>query len=282
MTSAEVVYGAQLFPLWGMVVLTVALIPMAALIGWLLGRRKYVREGYDCNPPASLPGDATLGAMLALLGLLLAFTFSFVLSRAEARKVSEVEEAAAIGTAFLRADLLAEPGRREIQEAIAVYARTRLPEAGMGDGAIDSATEFDAFMQKTLEAQALLWPTAMTALGDDTSSARAALIASGITEVLDAHSRRLAANLEGLPMVIKVMIIVYATGALFLVGNHAALRGRRLSWRTFLFSMGVASVMVVIADFERPSKGFIQANHAVMRSTIAEIDAALALDANDS
>jgi len=60
-------------------------------------------------------GDVTLGSMLALLGLMLAFTYAFTLSRANARKQSVVEEANAIGTAFLKADLLPEPGRSEVR-----------------------------------------------------------------------------------------------------------------------------------------------------------------------
>lgn len=282
MAQSEIQFVAPLLSLWGMVVLTFSVIPSAALVGWLLGRRKYITAGYEKNPPASIPGDATLGAMLALLGLLLAFTFGFVLSRAEARKVTEVEEAAAIGTAFLRADLLAEPGRREIQDAIAVYARTRLPDTALDAGVMETSATFETFLQRSLEAQAKLWPTAMNAVHDDTSPAIAVLIANGVTEVLDAHTRRLAANLDGVPMVVKAMLLVYATGALFFVGNHAALRGRRLTWRTFMFSIGVATVMVVIADFERPNEGFVQTNHSVMRSTIAEIDNALGADARDN
>jgi len=272
MAQAEIQYVTPLLPLWGMVVLVITLVPFAALLGWLVGRRRYVRADYANNPPASLPGDATLGAMLALLGLLLAFTFGFVLSRAEARKLTEVEEAGAIGTAFLRADLLADPGRRDLQEAIGTYARTRLPD----DRVLGSSESFDEFLRTSLEAQAVLWPAAMNALHEDTSPAVAVLVANGITEVLDAHSRRLAASLDGVPLVVKLMVLVYAIAALFFVGNHAALRGRRLTWRTFMFSIGVGTVMVVIADFERPNEGFVQTNHAVMKSAIADIDTALA------
>lgn len=277
MTLTEIQYVTPLLPLWGMVVLVITLLPLAALLGWVVGRSRYVKADYANNPPASLPGDATLGAMLALLGLLLAFTFSFVLSRAEARKLTEVEEANAIGTAFLRADLLADPGRKELQEAISTYARTRLPDHRV----LDTSASFDEFLRKSLEAQAMLWPTAIKALRDDTPPAIAVLVANGVTEVLDAHSRRLAANLDGVPLIVKLMVLVYAIAALFFVGNHAALRGRRLTWRTFMFSLGVGTVMIVIADFERPNTGFVQTNHAVMKSAIADIDHALARDTGD-
>jgi hypothetical protein len=214
--------------------------------------------------------------MLALLGLLLAFTFGFALSRAEARKVTLVEETAAIGTAFLRADLLAEPGRTALREAVGAYARTRVMDADV----MGSSAEFASFFQRTLEAQAALWPTAMNALRTDTSPAISVLIANGITEVLDAHTRRLAAGLDGVPMVVKIMMLAYAASALFFVGNNAALRGRHLSWRTFLFSIGLSVVMVIVMDFERSREGFVQTNLAVMVSAIAEIDAALAAESN--
>lgn len=272
MTEVAIHYAAPLFPFWGMAVIAFTVLPVAALIGWFLGRRTYLRAGYERNPPASIPGDATLGAMLALLGLLMAFTFSFALSRAEARKVTMVEEAASIGTAFLRADLLEDPGRTALREAIGAYARTRVTDEQI----MDSAADFEAFLQKTTEAQVALWLTAMAALRPDTSAAIAVLIASGVTEVLDAHTRRLAAGIDGVPMVIKLMLFAYAVGALFFVGNNAALRGRRLTWRTFIFSIGISVVMVAVMDFERPQEGFVQANVGILKDTIAQIDAALA------
>ena len=263
---------APAYPLWLLALAAFVLPASCAALGWRIGRRSYLEKGFDKSPPAVIPGDATLNAMLALLGLLLAFSFGFALSRADARKVTLVEEAAALGTAFLRADLLDEPGRSALREAIGAYARTRYSDENVAR----SDAALDAYLAETLAAQARLWPVVRAALGPDTPPAKAVQVTNGITEVLDAHTRRLAAGIDAVPTIAKITVLLYASTALFIVGNRSALRGQRLSWRSFAFSASLSFVMVLVLDFERPREGFVRADPAMMRLTIADIDAALA------
>lgn len=262
------------YPLWALALVAFAVPFVCAALGWRVGRRVYLANGFDKTPPAVIPGDATLNAMLALLGLLLAFSFGFALSRADARKTTQVEEAAAIGTAFLRADLLAEPGRSALRAVIGSYARTRYTDENVGR----SDAALDAYLAQTLKAQAKLWPTALAALGPDTPPPIAVTVTNGITEVLDAHTRRLAAGIDAVPAIAKIMVLLYAATALFLVGNRSALRGSRLSWRTFAFSSALSFVMVLVLDFERPREGFVRTDTTMIRMTIADLDAALGVD----
>ncbi|MBK8273408.1 MAG: hypothetical protein IPK89_10985 [Sphingomonadales bacterium] len=67
-----------------------------------------------------------LSATLALLGLLIAFTFSLAISRFDARRQLVVNEANAIGTAWLRAGLASSPQDDALQRAIARYTDVRL------------------------------------------------------------------------------------------------------------------------------------------------------------
>ena len=70
--------------------------------------------------------SAVQTAVAALLGLLLAFSVSMAVSRFEARKVAVVDEANAIGTAYLRAALLPESQHAELNEAFKRYTDVRL------------------------------------------------------------------------------------------------------------------------------------------------------------
>ena len=79
--------------------------------GRRLGRRATDAKGGNARKRS----DLEVGALLALMGLVLAFTYLFSLSRIDMRKQALVQEANAIGTAFLRADLLPEPGRTELR-----------------------------------------------------------------------------------------------------------------------------------------------------------------------
>lgn len=259
-----------LLPLWVIAIVIPAVLVPAAVLGWKTGRATYLGRNYDMAPPSSYPGEATSGALLALLGLLLAFTFGFSLTRAEARKVAQLDEAAAIGTAFLRADVLEEPGRSQLRDALRVYANTRVVDAD-----ISTQQGIEDFLARTLEAQVELWPTMTNALQNDTPPAIAALIINGITDVLDAHTVRAVAATDNVPMVAKVMMLACAAAAMFFVGNNAALHGRDLTWRNFVFAGVLAFVMFVIVDFERSQSGFVQLDTSVMEIAVAEIEAAM-------
>src|SRR5262245_52157769 len=97
-------------PLWLMLVLTVAIILLVVESGYRTGvarARKSVNER-----EASI--DALVGSTLGLLAFMLAFTFGLATSRYDARKQFVLDEAVAIRTADLRAQLLPEPHRNNI------------------------------------------------------------------------------------------------------------------------------------------------------------------------
>ena len=266
--------STPVFPLWGIVLLLVVVLPCSAFAGYLFGRSLYRARRYDLSPPKSLPGETTLGATLALLGLMIAFVFGFAINWGDRRVVAVTEEAAALGTAFLRADYVAEPGRSELRGIIFEYARTRAP----ADGGPTSPNEVAETVRETMIAQAKLWPATIRATGGDTSDPVKIYVAGGVTDVLDAHTRRIAALSEPIPVVTKLMMLGAAMGALFLVGNNSALRGRTLTWRTFVFAALLAIVMLVILDIEQPHEGLIRLNEDALRVAIAEMEAAIAAE----
>jgi len=268
-------HNSILTHLWVLFLLIVIVLPLAAYFGWNSGRKAHFSRRYDTDPPASYPGEASMGAILALLGLLLAFTFGYSLTRAEARKVTQLEEAAAIGTAFLRADHLSEPGRSALRTALHAYAGTRIVDESML-----RVGGFEKFIERTTAAQALLWPTMIEALDEDTPPALIALVSNGITEVLDAHTRRLIAGTDYVPGIAKGMMLFCSAVALFFVGNNAGLRGRPLTWRTVIFAGVLSVVMLFILDFEKPLEGSIRLDTTVIKMTVDEMAASLADDSN--
>lgn len=70
-------------PIWANAVLFVVVLLLAVEAGFQIGLRRSRVIG---NNDKLANGDVTLGAMLAMLGLLLAFTYAFTLSRADHRK----------------------------------------------------------------------------------------------------------------------------------------------------------------------------------------------------
>jgi hypothetical protein len=269
--------STTLFPLWGIAAVLFVLLPASAFAGYIMGKHYYIARGYDVSSPKSLPGDTTLGATLAMLGLLIAFVFGFAINWGDKRTDGVTEEAAALGTAFLRAHYVAEPGRSELRGTILDYARTLVP----GIVSPKRPDEIAETVRKTMAAQAKLWPATIKATGGDTSDPVKIFVAGGVTDVLDSHTRRIAALSEPIPIVIKLMMAGAAMGALFLVGNNSALRGRTLTWRTFMFAALLAVVMLVILDIEQPQEGWIRLNEDALMVAIAEMESAIAAEAAD-
>ena len=245
--------------------------PVAAWVGHRLGLRDLRRGRYADARPEQIPGGTSLGAMLALLGLLLGFAFSSALGWREDRQAALVAEAAAISTAFLRADLLNEPGRSGLQRALLRYARSRpITNADVG-----SRESFNAYLERTLSAQAALWPATLDALDDGTTDPIRAFVAASVTDVFDAHTRRIAAGAEQVPPAAKLMLFAASVVAIFAVGNRSALQGRPLTWRTFAFSGLLSVVTLVIVDLDASLEGAITLNNDTLAAAIREMEADL-------
>src|SRR5262245_16845117 len=91
-------------------------------IGRRLGARHFARD-----PEGAKEGTGAIdGAVFGLLGLLIAFTFSGAASRFDSRRVMIVEEANAIGTAWLRLDLLPAATQPALRELFRQYLDARL------------------------------------------------------------------------------------------------------------------------------------------------------------
>ena len=91
-----------------------------------LGRRFALRRAARDPEGARAGAGVVDGAIFALLGLLIAFTFSGAASRFDERRKLIVEEANAIGTAYLRIDLLPAAAQGEMRESFRRYLDARL------------------------------------------------------------------------------------------------------------------------------------------------------------
>src|SRR5215469_8539004 len=80
----------------------------------------HVKEGIEGA------GSAVEGSVFALLGLLIAFTFSGAISRFDSRRELVAQETNAIGTAWLRIDLLPEEKQANIRDLFRRYLESRL------------------------------------------------------------------------------------------------------------------------------------------------------------
>ncbi|WP_424928379.1 hypothetical protein [Amaricoccus tamworthensis] len=275
-TTATSLYGEITLPVLSLpqvALLLLATLPSAAVVGYFTGaarRRWLLARGREVD---AVVGETTLGAILALLGLLLAFSFGNALGISNERKTAMVDEAAALGTAFLRADYLSEPGRTALQVALYEYAETRLPA---GDGQINTLEKARDFLNRTLEAQAVLWPLTVEVTQDPVPAPIKTFVAGAVNDALDAHLYRVKTLSHPVSDVTQLMLLAAALMSLFLLGNRAGLVGRSLSWRTFVLSAFLFVVMNTILDTQRGNEGFVRIDDTPMRATVFDMKEALA------
>ncbi|MEM9846094.1 MAG: hypothetical protein AAF965_14935, partial [Pseudomonadota bacterium] len=197
-------------------ILIVAL-PTTAVIGFLTGRnRRNARLAAGKNVD-HVTGETTLAAILALLGLLLAFSFGNALSVAQERKSALFDEAAAIGTAFLRADFVPDPARADLQKALLAYAKTRVITPDTRMETLDDLLEF---IDRSITAQAQLWPLTLKATADPVPPPVKTFVAGAINSVLDQHLDRVKTLSNPVSEFTQGMVLALAMTALFLLGNR--------------------------------------------------------------
>lgn len=247
-------------------------LPLSGLAGFWAGtlrRRRLIERGEEVE---KLVSETTQGAFLGLLTLLLAFSFGNALSIAQSMKKAATHEAAAIGTAFLRADYLDEPGRMELKTAILEYAKTRVLPS---DDQIDTRAELDGWLETTLVAQGKLWPTTLSATREPTPPPMQAFVAGAINDAIDAHLYRVAAQNVPLAPFSQWVVLVATITAIFLLANRTGMLGRSLTWRMLAFSVLAGMVLYMISDIRRGHQGLIRIGQSELRATIFEMEQVL-------
>src|SRR6185295_8828546 len=123
-------------------------------IGRWIGQRVIGSHGSSQANISSLEG-----AVFALLGLLIAFTFSGALSRFDLRRAQAVDEANAIGTAYLRVDLLPAGAQPKLRDAFRGYADARIATYGK----LPDIGAAQAEVERSKALQAEIWQQAVAA-----------------------------------------------------------------------------------------------------------------------
>jgi hypothetical protein len=189
-----------------------------------------------------------LGAALTLLGLLIGFTFSMAVSRYDQRKNYEEAEANAIGTEYVRADLLPSANANEVRELLKKYLDQRVLFYTTRDARVLAQINAD-----TTELQTRLWSAVRTpALAQPTPVT--ALAVAGMNDVLNSQGYTQAAWWNRLPRSAWVLMLAIAFGCNVLIGFGA----RRTERRLFLIvPIAVSISFFLITDIDSPRRGTI-------------------------
>lgn len=240
-------------PLWSILPITIALALLSVEVGYRVAGYRLRHAGEEKESPLG----AMVGATLGLLAFMLAFTFGLAGSRFDDRRQVVLSEANAIGTTYLRAEMLPEPMRMESQDLLREYVDVRL-EAVQQPGKLHQA------ILKSKELHNGLWSQAVAAAEKDRSDITGLFVQS-LNEVIDLHAKRVMVGVRSrVPDVIWVVLCVLAILAMVMLGYHSGLVHSRRSIAVIALVLGFSSVLYLIADLDRPNQGTLEVSQQSM------------------
>jgi hypothetical protein len=217
--------------------------------------RRYASRRPDRPAGIMGAGSAAIEAsVFALLGLLVAFSFAGSETRLHHRRELTVREVDAIGTAYLRLDLLPEPARRTIKEnfrdytdsRIAYYARIIDLKAGRLERA------------RADRLQRAIWSSSVEASARASDMRAALVVLPALNEVFDAATARDAAVRMHIPLMIFVFLGLLAFACAFLAGMDMASVHERSPLHVFVFAATMALTAFIVLNLEFPLAGFVR------------------------
>ena len=198
---------------------------------------------------------AVEGAVFALFGLLVAFTFSGAATRFDTRRTLIADEANAIGTAYLRVDLLASDDQPGMRQLFRDYVDSRLEIYRLLP---DLAAALEALTRSNAQ-QSGIWTRAVAASRHAAAHPDSGkLLLPALNAMFDITTTRTMAARTHPPAIIFVLLFLLGFGCALMAG-HAMAGARTWSWfHAVAFAILIAVVAYTILDIEYPRAGFIR------------------------
>jgi len=251
------------FPLWAVYLGTVAVVFVAAEIGFRIGIWLQRRDPDSGKTPMT---GAVVGGMLGLMAFLMAFSIGIVIYQQNARKTMVVTEANAIGTAYLRADFLGELDQTSSRDLLREYVEIRLAAAA-------DPTLLESVVTRSEEIHGQLWSIVDDNVRQGQESAIMGLFVDSINEVIDVHTLRLtAANLR-LPRLLGLVLYAATVLSFLLVGLSSSADGKRDPLTILLFALAFVAVLMIIVDLDRPQQGLLTVSQTAMQDLLRSMAA---------
>jgi hypothetical protein len=236
-------------------VVTFLLLWLATWFGGQLGQRQR-----ELKEEMMSDFSVVLGATLTLLGLIIGFSYSMATTRYDQRKLYEEEEANAIGTEYVRADLLGPAEASQVKELLRQYTDLRIRFYVTRD-----RDELAQINQQTEQIQNRLWSAASQPAMAQPTPVRALAVA-GMNDVLNSQGFTQAAWWNRIPAGAWAMMSGIALLSHMLVGYGA----RKVRVGLFMMlPLVVAVSFFLIADIDSPRRGVIRVHPRNLESVQA-------------
>ena len=240
-------------PIWPIGIVLLALMTGAFFFGrWIQGRHN--RRG-SVRKTTAFDGFV-ISAVLGLLALLLGFTFSLAIQRFEERRELVIESANAIGTAYLRTQLLNSPHRERLSRLLVDYTHAQIALAD------NDFPVTGPLRQKNDAILTDIWAATTAALGDSKNAADVVVVSNAMNSVIDISEERQHARSLRIPYEVYLVLLGYLISVAGLLGYEMD-KGHSTFIGCFVLTLMTVSLLLVI-DIDRPGSGGIQESQEPM------------------
>jgi hypothetical protein len=188
-------------------------------------------------------------AALTLLGLIVGFSFSMAVSRYDQRKNLEEAEANAIGTEYVRTDLMPETAALGTRQLLKRYLDQRVLFYLTNDSG-----KLKQIRTDTDELSAKLWVLAKSNASAQPTPV-GAMLASGMNDVLNSADYTTAAWLNRIPIPAWWLLIIIGVGSNLTIGLGAK---RFNAFLLLILALTIAVSLFLIADIDSPRGGLVE------------------------
>ena len=246
-----VTYWLSSLSLIGVLLFVLSALGLAALAGHFLRRLTDPRQEKEHSQESYL-----IGSMLGFLALLMAFSFSMALDRHEERRHLVVQEANAIGTAYLRAQLLDEPHRARLSTLLIQYTDNRV---ALGTGKHSGLERQLAVNDRLLTT---IWAAVVAARDSANAHGIATPILMTFNEVIDLDTERKVARQVRVPPPVLLLLLGFMILTATVIGFVLEEKRARLGASALFVLLSV--YVSIIVDLNRPTSGSIRESQEAM------------------
>jgi hypothetical protein len=233
-------------PLWVLFVVTMGVVMASIEVGLRAGRRSRLRSR-DSEEEKEGAVSGMSGAILGLTAFILAFTFSLVGDRYDTRKELVREDAIALRTAWLRADVLPTPVRDRSRALLREYLDLRVRFVQQRDL---SPEHVRAWHAREEHLQRELWILGMANVPRDDIGA---MYIESLGDVARVDALRVAISIQSrVPGGVWAVLYVLTILGMISIGYHTGIAGSKRSQATIVLALAFATVIIVIAMLDRP------------------------------
>jgi len=227
----------------------------SVLLSIEVGHRIGIRRRSRMPPGLKPVNPAVESSVFALMGLLIGFTFYGAGSRFDARRNLMVREANAIGTTYLRLDLLPPETQPDLRQDFRNYVRSRLDVYQN----VPDIKALSAALHQSLALQRTVWKKTVDATRG-IGPAEKSLVLTPLNQMIDITTEQSVALVTHPPPAVFAMLALTVIAASALVGYTMSTYAIRDWVSTVVFALTISLAMYVILDYEFPRAGFVRIN----------------------